>query len=153
MSVSVILNFYSNHNKAKRYTLPTFYREQHRGTSRFIKPRGEGKWCLQKLLPFAFLLRDHHSIFPDTERGLLNSHVTLSTYYLIGDLVLDVCSSQGARFSWGNRIMKADYNTVGWVVRQKCSQRAHLAIRRWIHRQDNHGVKTRSLNKGFSKNS
>ena len=152
MSVSVILNFYSNHNKLRDTHYPHF--TENRGTSRFIKPRGEGKWCLQKLLPFAFLLRDHHSIFPVTERGLLNSHVTLSTYYiLIGDWVLDVCSSQGARFSWGNRIVKADYNTVGWVVRQKCSQRAHLTIRRWTHRQDNHGVKTRTLNKGFSKNS
>ena len=152
MSVSVILNFYSNHNKLRDTHYPHF--TENRGTSRFIKPRGEGKWCLQKLLPFAFLLRDHHSIFPVTERGLLNSHVTLSTYYiLIGDWVLDVCSSQGARFSWGNRIVKADYNTVGWVVLQKCSQRAHLTIRRWTHRQDNHGVKTRTLNKGFSKNS
>ena len=43
MSVSVILNFYSNHNKAERYILPTFYRDQYGGTLRFIKPRGEGK--------------------------------------------------------------------------------------------------------------
>lgn len=92
--MSVIFNFSNNHNKAERCTtLPTFHREQNGGALRFTKPRDESKWCLQRLLPFAFLLREHHSVFPVTKRGLLDSSVTLSTYYIPSrHLVLDTHS-------------------------------------------------------------